>query len=692
MRVTERPWDHTRPPLLAAEPAPAWFSETLVELGLWVSEYYACSPWKTFAALLPATLRDPPQRNVTYLRKTGNALPRKPTPGQAALLDALAEGEMTRAEALRRAGVTPAVLNTLRKRGVVETLVRRERAPAHRLASEGVPAHSTDCPEDAFALTSGQQAAAEQIQAAAAMPGAFRVFLLFGVPGSGKTEVYVRAMRTAVRAGRQAILLIPEIALATQIVDRLARRFERVAVLHSRLPRRVRRDSLAAIAAGQVDVVIGTRTAVFAPCPRLGLIVVDEEQETSFKNLAAPFYHARDVALKRGQLQQIPIVLGSATPALETWYNAQHRAHYQLVRLHERVPGARLPTVQLVGPGDRAASAETTILSPRMRDELARTLETGQQAILLHNRRGYAVYLRCSVCGLVACCERCGGHLVYHQTGPELKCHRCGWRREPPTRCLNNTCSGRMQRVGLAIQRLEEELRRAFPTARLLRLDSDTMRRREHYRAALASFEAGAADIMLGTQMVAKGLDFPQVRLVGAVSADAALAIPDFRAAERTFQLIVQTVGRAGRRKGASLALVQTADKPAPVIRQAVALDYEAFAAEELAVRERFFYPPFARLARLVCADARPNRAREAAEDLADALRNQAARVHAALRVGRAGPCVIRRLREMLRYEVIVRGPRGTGIQALLRRAADEKLLSPPVERFTVDVDPVDLL
>lgn len=692
VRVTERAWDQTRPPVLDAEPAPPWFSDELAALGLWVSEYYVCSPWKTFSALLPATLRARRERQVVYLRRTETSLPRKPTPKQAALLDVLGTTETRRDEALRQAGVTTAVLGTLCKHGVVETVVRREAVPRVAMTS----AAAAPSPEDDFALTSDQQAAVKQIRATMGMatgtPTAFRVFLLFGVPGSGKTEVYVRVMREVVRAGRQAILLIPEIALATQIVDRLARRFERVAVLHSQLPRRARQDSLAAIAAGEVDVVIGTRTAVFAPCPRLGLIVVDEEQETSFKNLAAPFYHARDVAIKRGQLQDIPVVLGSATPALETWHNARHRTHYQLLRLSERVPGAKLPDARAVPTAARSDAREAPVLSAALREELRHTLEAGQQAILLHNRRGYAVHLRCENCGLIASCERCGGPLVFHQTGPVLKCHRCGWRREPVTRCLDNTCNGPMQRVGLAIQRLEEELREVFPAARLLRLDSDTMRHREHYRSALASFEAGEADILIGTQMVAKGLDFPRVRVVGVVSADATLSMPDFRAAERTFQLIVQTVGRAGRREGAAVALVQTTGSPAPVIQQAVDLQFEPFAEGELAVRQQFFYPPFARLARLVCADARPNRARDAAEALADTLRERASRVHAELRVERAGPCVIRRLRDLLRYEVLVRGPRGTAVHTLLRQAADENLLRPAVQRLTVDVDPVDLL
>ena len=342
--------------------------------------------------------------------------------------------------------------------------------------------------------------------------------------------------------------------------------------------------------------------------------------------------------------------------------------------------------------GRRVLGETTALLSPELRQQLDETLAAGQQAILLHNRRGYAVFLHCPVCGLMVSCARCGSHLVFHQSENNLKCHHCGVKSPVPVRCLDSTCPGRLERTGSAIQRLEEDLRVVLPRARLLRLDSDTMKRREDYRAALQSFEAGAADILLGTQMVAKGLDFPGVRLVGVIDADAALSLPDFRAAERVFQLIVQVVGRAGRREGASLALVQTAERPPPVIRHALRMDYETFAADELGQRAQLFYPPLARMVRFVCADARPHRAREEAERLAKRLTELAGRTHADLRIDAAEPCVIRQRRQMRRYQVAVRGPRGPSIQQLLHAAADEKLLSLRVERLTVDVDPVDLL
>lgn len=694
VRCGRREWDHTLKPITELTSAEPVLTQPLIELGLWISEYYACSPGLTLAALVPAAAREKRLKKVTYLRATGLEPATRLTPKQSDLLAALAEGELRRDQALRTAGVGLSVANTLSRRGLVESIVREELAESradwdHGDTTRPIPPES---PEDAYVLTPAQQAALERISALTSAERLFRVFLLFGVPGSGKTEVYVRAIRRVIAAGRQAILLVPEIALATQVVDRLARRFGRVAVLHSRLRSRARRETHRAIAAGRVDVVIGTRSAVFAPCPRLGLLVVDEEQDGSFKSLAAPLYHARDVAIKRAQIEHVPVVLGTATPALETWHNAETLPHYQLLRLPERVGRACLPEVRVIESRQRELGQTTTVLSTELADRLGETLDASQQAILLLNRRGYAVYLRCIRCRMAVSCPCCGGHMVYHQADKKVRCHRCGVSEDVPRQCLDETCGGKLERSGLAIQRLQEELEQTFPKARLLRLDSDTMRRREDYVEALEQFEAGRADILLGTQMVAKGLDFPNVRLVGVIEADAALSLPDFRAGEHVFQLVMQVVGRAGRRAGGSLALVESTPAGTAIVRQAVRMDYESFARRELVVRQRFFYPPFARLARMILADRRPGRARDEARRLTEQLRDLAGRIHPRLRIGDAEPCIVQRLREMLRFQVLVRGPRDDTIQRLLHEAGDQKLLSPRVQRFNIDVDPVDLL
>lgn len=634
VRTSDREWDQSRKSLAAVADGPPLLTPPLVELGLWVSQYYGHPPGATLLGLI--------------------ATPKQSRPRTA-----------------RRAGP------------------RSQPAADERLETV-----AGDEPADSFNLTAGQAAALESISAAMQLEQRFGVHVLFGVPGSGKTEVYVRAIRAAIALGRQAILLVPEIALATQMVDRLARRFRRVVVLHSRMTPKQRFEALSEIAAGAADVVIGTRSAVFAPCPRLGVLLVDEEQESSFKNLAAPYYHARDVAIMRGRIENVPVVLGSATPALETWHNTHSQPHFQLLRLPDRAPGAQLPETRLVATPGRDRS-DGRLLSPLLTAELKQTLAAGRQAILLHNRRGYAALLRCARCGQAVPCVNCGGHMVFHRgvddRPAELRCHRCGVSGPARATCVDDSCGGKLEQVGLAIQRLEEELRGVVPAARVLRLDRDTMRKRGDYANALRRFEAHAADVLLGTQMIAKGLDFPLVRLVGVVDADAALWLPDFRAPERVFQLLVQVVGRAGRREGESLAIVQCSDPTAPAVRHALRLDYEAFAAEELAVRQSSFLPPFARLIRFVCADAQPARARAAAAELAAGLRRVAGRVHAGVRVDDAEPCIIARLRTLYRQQVRVRIPRTLDPARILSAAAGEKLLHPRVARFSVDVDALDV-
>lgn len=706
LRISEAEWDHTRPQIAEVLDARQLLTPGLVELALWVSGYYAASPGRTISTILPAVVRQRPQRTALRVRWTGRmpgaSLPRK----QQRLFDAIREGDATRGDLLKRVGASPAVLKRLVEAGladvyrapVVATVAAPGFSPAES-SGAALPPIAPGSPEDAFVLSEAQQAALHSIEGDLSR-GDFRVTLLYGVPGSGKTEVYVRAMRAAVAGGRQAILLVPEIALTTQVVQRLARRFARVAVLHGHLTPGQRRETFASIARGDADVVIGTRTAVFAPCPRLGLIVVDEEQESSYKNLASPFYHARDVAIKRGQLEKAAVLLGSATPSLESWFNATHAAHFRLARLDSRVGGATPPRVRCVQRAQRLEAAagpsteEPPLLAAELVAALRETLAAGGQAILLHNRRGYAMYLRCGRCGLMVRCARCAAPLVLHRAKQEatMRCHHCGATTPAPTRCLDDTCNGPLLRSRAGVQRLEEELARWLPSARLSRLDSDSMRTREAYEAALGAFERGDADVLLGTQMIAKGLDFPRVRLVGVVEADAGLGLPDFRAAERTFQLITQVIGRAGRRNGDSLAIVQCAERAPPVIEAALRMDYEAMAALELPLRRSLGYPPYGRMTRLVFADADARRARGAARSAAESLRRLAGRVHAGVTVCDAEPCVMQRVRGRWRWQVLVLGPRDAGMQQLLRAAESGRLLRGGVQRMVIDVDPIEML
>ena len=465
--VSRRTWEQTYKSIVNVVSEQTFLTPALVKLALWASRHYACPPGQTFDAVVPALFRKQRTKKVRYVRVTGIEPEQRLSSQQQALLAVLADGELTRDEALRRAGVTASSLSTLCKRGLAEVIERQEPVSIELAAAAGKTVQPPHSPEDDYALTAGQQAAFEQIIAHVGDAAAFGVFLLFGVPGSGKTEVYVRAIRRVIAAGRQAILLVPEIALATQIVERLARRFGRVAVLHSKLKASQRQRTLHTIAAGAADVVIGTRMAVFAPCPRLGLIVADEEQESSFKNLQTPFFHARDVACERGRIENVPVLLGSATPALTSWYAATNAPDHHLLRLPERVPGASFPKVEIAESDGGWRESDGAVLSALLADRLKKTLAAGGQAILLHNRRGYAAYLRCERCGLPVTCPRCGANMVYHRADNRLKCHRCTVVMAVPQVCADDSCGGRLQHAGLAIQRLEQELQSRFPPPRV---------------------------------------------------------------------------------------------------------------------------------------------------------------------------------------------------------------------------------
>jgi len=686
--VSEQAWDHTRKALVEVDSAPP-MPAALLQLGVWIADYYVCPIAVALDAIAPVLAGAAP-KSLAMFRATGQ-VPARVGVRQRQALEALAGGALSRAELAARAQISGATLRSLLEHGAVQQ-TRVSQPAAGFVAGERRAAHAGHCPEDDFVLTEDQARALDTIVKALAPGAPWGAFLLFGAPGSGKTEVYVRAIRAAIERQLQAILLVPEIALATQVADRLMARFARVAVWHSRMSRAQRRQSAAAIRGGAVDVVIGTRTAVFAPLARLGLIVVDEEQEGSYKNLSRPYYHARDVAIKRGQLEGACVLLGSATPALETWQNAQRLPHFRLLRTPRRVPGATLPDARLIDCSRPALGQESRVLSPELERLLRDTLAEGKQAILLHNRRGYAARLQCRRCGLTASCERCGAALVYHSAEDLLKCHRCGLRREKPETCLDDTCGGELTRATPAIQRLEAELRAALPAARLSRLDRDTMRRLSDYAQALRGFAAGDADILLGTQMIAKGLDFPNVALVGVIDADAPLRLPDFRANEHAFQLLAQVVGRAGRGAGASHALLQASETAHPVLRDVLALDYESFARRELESRRGLLFPPFWRLIRFVCADARRAQARDGAAQLEQALRAIAGRVNAAIQVDEAAPCVIARVRDLFRYEVVLRAPRDGSAQRVAQQMARARRLRPRTARFTIDVDPIDVL
>ena len=528
---------------------------------------------------------------------------------------------------------------------------------------------------------------------AAAEPGhAGRVFLLHGVTGSGKTEIYLQALAATLAEGRRGIVLVPEIALTPQAMARYAGRFPgRVALLHSGLTSAERLDEWRRIRAGEVDIVLGSRSALFAPVDQLGLIVVDEEQESAYKQDRTPTYHAREVAVALGRLTGATVVLGSATPSVESYWNAT-QGIYTLLELGERAPtGAApaprtsLPPVQIVDLRAELRSGNTSILSQTLRRALRQTLDRGEQAILFLNRRGSASSVVCRDCGYVARCGRCDVSMTYHASDRMILCHYCGQAKPVPVICPN--CgSASIRHFGLGTERVEAAVKRMFPEARVLRWDRDTARTRSAHEELLRAFVERRADILVGTQMIAKGLDLPAVTLVGVISADVALFLPDFRASERAFALLTQVAGRAGRGNLAGNVLIQTLNPEHFCIQSASRHDYAGFFAAEISARRRYGYPPFRRFVKCTYEHSDRYTAEIEATRLADRLAQliHDARLVETDIVGPA-PAFLERLRGRYRWQLILRSP---DPRLLVMALAEEDLPA----GWSIDVDPTATL
>ncbi|GAC1374987.1 MAG: primosomal protein N' [Ktedonobacteraceae bacterium] len=505
-----------------------------------------------------------------------------------------------------------------------------------------------------------------------------RPILLHGVTGSGKTEVYLQALAAMIEQGKQGIVLVPEIALTTQAVLRVAGRFpERVAIIHSELSMGERYDEWRRIRAGEVDVVIGSRSALFAPVPNLGIIIIDEEHEPAYKQSERrPTYHARETALVLGEILHIPVVMGSATPSLSSFYLAQ-QGSYRLVELPGRI-NAALPPVEVVDLRNELHAGNTSIISRRLQEELELVLERGQQAILFLNRRGAASCVLCRDCGYITMCDRCDIPLTYHSTERILLCHYCGRQNKLVHFCPQCKSSG-IGYFGLGTEKVQETIQRLFPQARLLRWDRDTARNRRAHEQLLDRFASRQADILIGTQMIAKGLDLPGVTLVGVVSADIALSLPDYSTTERAFTLLTQVAGRAGRGAEAGRVIVQTFNPQHFCIETAAHHDYHAFYAAEIATRRGYNYPPFRRFVKFTYSHENRHRCQNEAILLFEQLTTWIERL--ALEdtdiVGPA-PTLIERVRNKYHWQMIARGP---DLHRLLR------VIDAP--GWQIDIDPV---
>jgi primosomal protein N' (replication factor Y) (superfamily II helicase) len=558
------------------------------------------------------------------------------------------------------------------------------RSRARRAAAED-PVVPMALPER-YVLTAEQRAAASAVEQAVATLR-FAPMLLHGVTGSGKTEVYLRGAAAARDGGGQTLVLAPEVALGSQLVREFRRRFgRRVGVLHSYLSVGERRRNWELARRGALDVVVGARSAVFAPLPRLRLIVVDEEHEPAYKQSEQLRYHGRDAAVRRAQMLGIPVVLGSATPALESLANAARRKYARLA-LPRRVDGRPLPAMRVV---DVRRSTGAGVLSAPLRDALAECLARGEQAVLFLNRRGHSRHLQCRACGFVPECPSCDIALTLHVAPPAWRCHYCDHVEPPRAACTR--CGETLLRLsGAGTQRVERELAASFPRARVLRLDTDAVRERGGAGDPAAAFGRGEADVLLGTQMVAKGFDFPRVTLVGVLDADVALHLPDFRAAERTFQLLTQVAGRCGRGPQAGRVLVQTCSPEHPAIVAASTYDPRCFAERELAERKETGYPPYTRLAAVLLSGADQAEVERASEAVAAALRSDPAAEGVSV-LGPA-PQALARLRGRWRWHVLLKG-NGSAVRGAAARALEwaESKARPRGVRLGIDVDPIEVL
>jgi len=683
-----------RPILAAPDDQPALLP-SLLALGRWMGRYYGAPPGLALRALLPGALwsvRRPAgpapagDRVVTLVARLPSLLERerafRRSPKRRVAYEALEGlgGSAPVPHLVNRLGLSRAALDGLVRQGLAAYAdVARPRDPFSDVSSPPPPE-----------LTADQRRVVEGILAAPVETP----LLIQGVTGSGKTLVYLEVLRHVVRSGRGAILLVPEIALTPQTVARVRGVFgDQVAVLHSALSDGERADAWRALRRGERRVAVGPRSAVFAPVERLGAIVVDEEHEPSYKQGSAPRYHARDVAMVRAQLEGARLILGSATPSLETLHLVAG-GRVARFELPERIGARPLPSVEVVDlrSAERVPEAAGGAIAWTVAlDEAVRgALDRGEQVILLLNRRGFATYLQCPACGDVRQCPHCAIALTVHQTPPALRCHYCGHEEPIPGAC--RVCGKESQRMrGLGTERLEHFVGLRFPAARVARMDLDTTSTKWAHHRVLERMARAEVDILLGTQMIAKGLDFPNVTVVGVVDADTALHLPDFRAAERTFQLVAQVAGRAGRGPKGGQVYVQTRAPDHPAIRAAAAHSVARFAAAELPLRAPPLhpaYPPHIGLARFVASDGDAARAQAAAERVAAWLRRVSAeRLAGALSVLGPAPCPIARLQGRWRWHVLVKATERRALGRVVRAWGAR-----PHAGVIVDRDPVSLL
>ncbi|WP_077615037.1 primosomal protein N' [Caenibacillus caldisaponilyticus] len=613
------------------------------------------------------------ERLTAYLEEIGKRAPKQRRVIEY-FLKSPAGHEVATAHLADALQVTRTTIKALIEKGLLVETEREVYRDPYRKQAAG---------RDKPALTAEQRRAMEPILRDIAAKN-HRIHLCHGVTGSGKTEIYLQAIEKVIEAGREAIVLVPEISLTPQMVERFKSRFgSEVAVLHSGLSRGEKYDEWRKIHRGEVSVAVGARSAVFAPFTNLGLIVIDEEHETSYKQEETPRYHAREVAAFRGRYHSCPVILGSATPSMESYARGK-KGVYELSVLSKRINGKPLPPVEVVDMRDELRAGNHSMFSRTLFEKLKDRLEKGEQSVLFLNRRGYSTFVLCRDCGHVLSCPHCDISLTYHRSaGGQMKCHYCGYIEPVPRTCPR--CGGAHIRFfGSGTQKVEEELAKLLPEARVIRMDVDTTQRKGAHERLLKAFGAGEADILLGTQMIAKGLDFPNVTLVGVLAADAMLRLPDFRAAERTFQLLTQVAGRAGRRDLDGEVVVQTYAPDHYAIELSARHDYTAFYEREMTMRKRRAYPPYYFLTLITVTHETPIKAADTAQDIARYLKKRLSQD--AVVLGPVFPAVAR-IKDRYRCQCMVKYKNESRLLETLKKIVEHYQDAPVKEGMSVSID-----
>lgn len=667
----------------------AHVTEELFQLAGWISYYYCTPLRKVLKTILPSGVRGKSRNKEQLLIKPAVSIDqlashcdslRRQSPTQALVLDALLKSPkgILLSRLLETTHVT---------RSPIDTLIRKKLLLCQKVQIDrSILSGEEYFPTKPKVLNIEQRETLEKIQDSMDH-NRFEVHLVHGVTGSGKTEVYLQAIDHALQLEKGVVFLVPEIALTSQMIERLKGRFqEKIAILHHRLSDGERFDAWHQMRDGNALIAIGARSAVFSPIQHLGLIIVDEEHEASYKSGEAPSYHARDVAVMRGKIAGATVILGSATPSLESCYNAK-QGKYRLSILKARADSATLPAVKIIDMREEFSKNKGfTLFSSALLEGIKQRVEVGEQVILFLNRRGYHTSRVCTHCSHVIQCPDCDINLTYHLGDNVLACHLCDYRLSPPPKaCPACHFEGTLKYKGAGTEMVERALHAILPDIRTLRLDADTTRHKGSHEVLFKSFRAGKADVLIGTQMIAKGLHFPQVTLVGVLNADGSLQIPDFRASETVFQLLTQVSGRSGRGALSGEVLIQTHLPDHTIIELAKAQDYEGFYAQEIALREMFHYPPFTHLAKLTFSGKDPRAVRERASSMRSAL---IAELPSTFEILPVVPCGRAKIKQQWRFQLIIRAQKLGALQKLLQ-GRETKETKEEECHISIDIDPL---